>query len=71
MSAYFDIVGDLYEIVELGPRSDHCRPHRGPVYGGIRADLYHIFHHHISDLGDFFETAIGLWRKTKPVAADH
>ncbi len=46
-SADRNIVGYLYEIVELGPLADNGAPECGAVYGSVCSDL-----HVVADLDD-------------------
>src|SRR5690606_19562901 len=69
--ANFHVVCNLYEIVELRPRPDQGRSHRGPVYRGISTYLHIVFNDHIPALRNFFEASVRLWRETETVAADH
>src|SRR5688500_15684778 len=69
--AYFHIVRNLDQVVELGAAFNDGRADGSAVDSGIGADLYIIFHHHIADLRHLFETAVFLRSKTKSITAYH
>src|SRR5687767_2828038 len=66
-----DTVTDLHEVVDLGPVSDSCLAHRGPIYGRICAELNVVLDDHRRDLGNLLVGAVAAPDEAVPVAADH
>src|SRR5690606_25605834 len=65
------VMGYLDKIIQLRAGLYQGRAHGGPVDGGVGADFYIVFHHHISDLGHFFKAAVFLGGEAETIAADH
>src|SRR4051812_36264834 len=69
--ANFYVMGDLYEVIELGAGFYDGGTHGSPVDSGIGADLHVILQDNIADLGNLFKASVGLGCKAKAVATDH
>src|ERR1017187_367870 len=71
MGAYFNIVGDLYQVVQFYPFSNNCGLDGGTVYCGIGANFYIVMHDDLSGLRDFLIRTVFLWGKTEAIAAKY
>src|SRR5207247_8506685 len=65
-----DIVGDLNEIVHLGPAPDDRAAERGAIHGHVRAEFDVVLNRDGSDLGDLVMAALIL-DIAEAVTADH
>ena len=68
---YNHVVGDLDEVVQFAALANHGASQRGAVDGCQRADVAVVFDHNIARLRHFRVAAVLLWRKPKPVGANH
>src|SRR3989338_705347 len=65
-----DIVGNLHQVIDLGPLPDKCFIKPGTVDRYISADLNAVFDDDRSHLRDLFLYSVDA-HKTKTIRADH
>ena len=64
-------VSNHHQVIDLGPAADHRGANRGPVNGGVRADLYLILQNHGASLGNFVDRTVRERDVAEPVPANH
>src|SRR5690606_37116065 len=73
ISAYLDVVSNLYQVIEFNSGTDHRSVAREccTVYHRVRTNGYVVFYDHSSQLGNGLVRSILLLCEPEAIAADH
>ena len=69
--SYFDVMCDLYQVVEFHTFFDNRRTHCSSVYCCIGSDLDVVFEYDVSYLSDFRIFPVGLGSESESVSSDN